>query len=99
MSKLISVALTLAVMQIVNIQFMAFVQREIPTELLGKIMSLITILPFVSSALGSLMYGLLFDWFRVLPWVVVLGTVVAWAGIAAWAGKLFRGVSATPQQS
>ena len=82
-------ALTLAVLQIAQVQFFTFVQREIPTELLGKIISLLSIMPFISNALGSFIYGILFDQFEELPWIVVFGTVAASALIAGYAYKQF----------
>ena len=87
-------ALILAVFQMAQIQFMAFVQKEVPTELIGKVLSLLVILPFVANAAGSLIYGLLFEWFEELPWAVVFGTVAATALIAAYAHGRFKNIPA-----
>ena len=94
-------ALTLAAMQMAQIQFLSFVQMELPTELLGKVISLISILPFISNALGSLTYGVLFGQFEELPWVVIFGTVVASVTVAVYSYSQFRGISvnAPPKNS
>jgi len=81
-------AFSFASMQIANIQFMTYIQVETPTELIGKVMSLIVILPFIASAIGSLIYGVFFEQFEALPWVVVFITVFFSAAIALYAYKL-----------
>ena len=78
-------ALCLGIVQMAGILFMAFVQGEVPSKLIGKVMSLLVILPFVANGAGSFMYGLLFEWFESLPWIVVFGTVVASVMVALYA--------------
>ena len=82
-------ALTLVSIQVASIQMMAFVQRETPTELTGKVMSLLVILPFVANALGQLIYGVFFEQFYTLPWIVVFVTVVFSAAIAFYSRSVF----------
>jgi MFS family permease len=82
-------ALSVGAIQLANIQFMAFIQRETGVELIGKVMSLIVILPFIASALGSFIYGLLFEQLKVIPWTVVFATVLLTACVALYAHRLF----------
>jgi predicted MFS family arabinose efflux permease len=69
-------ALTLVALQMATIQMFAFIQTEVPSTLIGKVMSLIVILPFIASGLGSLIYGVAFEISYYTPWVVVFITVI-----------------------
>ena len=82
-------ALTLVAVQMASIQFMTFVQRETPTELTGKVMSLLVILPFVANALGFLVYGVLFEHFEYVPWVVAFITVFIMGLVVLYSQRLF----------
>jgi len=77
-------------MQLVTIPLFAFIQAETPSDLIGKVMSLFLILPFIASAIGSLIYGFLFEWFEAVPWLVVFGTVIFTIFINFYASKQFE---------
>jgi MFS family permease len=87
---LLSSALSLGSMMMGSIQIMAFFQRETPSELLGKVMSLIMILPFIANAIGQLAYGILFEQFENIPWAIVLVTVIISSLSALRLQKQFR---------
>ena len=89
-------ALAMCALQIAQIQFFAFIQEETPSELTGKVMSLIVMMPFVASALGYLIYGVLFEQFKTLPWVVIFITIFISAMIAAYARGQFKTVGQSP---
>jgi hypothetical protein len=59
-----------------NILIISYVQAETPAELIGKVMSLIVVIPFLANALGQLAYGVVFDRLKSMPWLVVFATVV-----------------------
>ena len=82
----------LTAIQIAGIKFMAFVQGITPTELTGKVMSLLVILPFVANGLGSLIYGVLFEQFEALPWIVVFATVIVSVFVAINTRRVFAKV-------
>ena len=86
-------AMAMAVIQMVNIPLFAYVQAETPSDLIGKVMSLFMILPFVASAVGSLIYGVLYEQFEAIPWIVVFGTVLFTAFVALYAHKAFTKIS------
>ena len=86
-------ALSACILQMATIQFFAFIQGETPIEFTGKVMSLILILPFLASALGHLIYGVLFEQFEAAPWIVVFVTVFMSCMIAVYSGKHFRQAS------
>jgi MFS family permease len=85
----VSTALCLGIIQMAGIIFLAFVQREVPSKLIGKVMSLLVILPFVANGAGSLIYGFLFEWFKSSPWIVVFGTLVLSVIVALYTKSQF----------
>ena len=85
-------ALVLVVAQMASIPLIAFIQQETPTELIGKVMSIMMILPFLASALGMLLFGVLFDWLAGSPWVIVFAVAIASFAIAVYTRGQFRKV-------
>jgi MFS family permease len=61
-------ALTLTVVAAIT-----YVQTETPPQLLGKVLSLFSMLPFLAQALGQLGFGILFEMFA--PWVAIFAAV------------------------
>ena len=86
-------AIAFAVMQMVNIPLFAFIQGETPSELIGKVMSMFLILPFVATAVGSFVYGILYEHYEKMPWIVIFGTVILTALVALYAHMQFRNVT------
>jgi len=82
-------ALTMLVLQMSTILLISYIQLETPTELVGKVMSLLVILPFIANALGQLVYGVFFERFEDTPWLVIFATVLAGGAIALYARKHF----------
>lgn len=66
----------------------AAVQRETPTELLGKVMAFIMAVSNCASPLGQAVYGGLFEWCA--PWVVLLGAAGTAAVTAICSRRVFR---------
>jgi MFS family permease len=83
-------AISMAALQMGSIQLIAFVQKETPTELTGKVMSLIVMMPFIANATGQLVYGILFEQFESMPWVIILPTVLVSIIIALYARRVVR---------
>jgi len=83
-------ALSMALMQVSSIPLIAFIQKETPSELIGKVMSMMLMLPFLASALGMLIFGVLFEQFSGMSWVLVFGVVLALLVIAAFTRRLFK---------
>jgi len=63
--------LTFATGQLFQIPVWAYIQKVTPTELVGKVFSLIVILPFLANGLGHLLFGALFEQFYTVPWLVI----------------------------
>jgi len=85
-------ALLLVAMQIGTILLIAFIQGETPTELIGKVMSIMLMLPFLANAMGMLLFGVLFERFVELPWIVIFAVVFVSAVIAIYTRMHFRKV-------
>jgi len=83
-------ALILVAAQMASIPLIAFIQKETPTELIGKVMSIMLILPFLANALGMLFFGVLFDWLAGSPWVIVFAVALASFAIAVYTRGQFR---------
>ena len=75
-------ALIMSVMTMFTVTVVTYLQKETPPELLGKILSILTILPFLANAAGQLALGILFEQLPDLPWVVVFIAAAA-SGLAA----------------
>ena len=80
-------AMVLISNMIVSIRIATIIQGETPVELLGKVMSLIVVLPLLAIAFGNLAYGMFFEWFA--PWVVVYATAFISIIIGMYARKQF----------
>jgi len=55
---------------------LTYIQKITPEELIGKVMALFSALPFFSSGLGYLLFGMLFEEFYAVPWIIVFVAVV-----------------------
>ena len=86
----ITCSLAFAFIMPANILIISYVQTETPTELIGKVMSLVVVIPFLANALGQLAYGVVFEWFLYMPWVVVFVTVVLTVLAGMYTRKTFR---------
>ena len=84
--------LTLAFIQLCNIQLMSFIQRETPTELIGKVMSILLILPFVANALGQVLIGVLFEQLSALPWIIVFVASAISVAVTLYSRKHFSNI-------
>ena len=66
---------------------MTFVQTETPPELLGKVLSLFSMLPFLAQAVGQFGFGVLFEVFASSPWIAVFTAVAMSMMITAYSFK------------
>ncbi|MCL2228857.1 MAG: MFS transporter [Firmicutes bacterium] len=95
-STLTFIVMTLAMaaamlgMQMFVIRVWSFVQSQIPTDQLGKVMALILTLPILAGGLGQLLFGFLFAELADMVWVVILGSAVITILMSFWTGYIFR---------
>ena len=86
----VSGTLVLVAMQICNTAAITFVQNVTPSELIGKVLSILMIVPFLANALGMLFFGALFEQFAKLPWIVIFVTAFLSAAIALFSRSHFK---------
>ena len=82
-------ALVFLTVQVFNIAAITFVQKNTPTELIGKVMSMMMVLPFLAQALGQVLYGALFEEFEAMPWVIIFATALLVAIISVFSRGVF----------
>ena len=70
------------------ITLLTFVQKETPTELRGKVLALLTMLPFIATASGQTFAGVLFDRFAAAPWIVVFACAALALIVAFYARRV-----------
>ncbi|MCL2399778.1 MAG: MFS transporter [Defluviitaleaceae bacterium] len=76
--------------QLFSIAGITFIQGETRTELIGKVMSVLLMLPFLANALGMVLYGTLFEQFETMPWVVIFATAILSGAIAMFAQNYLK---------
>ncbi|MCL2412378.1 MAG: MFS transporter, partial [Treponema sp.] len=57
--------------QLFNTAAITFVQKETPSELVGKVLSMLMILPFLANAFGMLIFGALLEQFASITWIII----------------------------
>ncbi len=75
---------------IVTVQLLTFVQGETPSQLTGKVLSLVMALAMCSQPLGQAMYGFLFDAFKAMPYFIVLGAAMVSGAISLLSKRIFH---------
>ena len=68
-----------------SIALITYIQKETPTELRGKVLSLLTMRPFLATALGQSIAGVVFERFYAVPWIPVLGAAALSLTVAVYA--------------
>jgi len=77
-----SCTLAFACITVANVQVITTIQGRTPVELIGKVISVIVMLPFLANALGQFVYGLAFERFASMPHFIVFVTVGVTVGVA-----------------
>lgn len=60
------------VLAMINIMCMTYMQIEIPMELMGKAMALVTAASTALMPVGQIVFGLLYDYFAAVTWIIYL---------------------------
>ncbi|MCL2248528.1 MAG: MFS transporter [Oscillospiraceae bacterium] len=90
----ISAALIAFAMFMCQIAVLTFIQSETPSELIGKVMSVIMIMPMLANALGQLLFGVLFESMPNLPSAIIFATIAMTIMVIAYARRVTRGIKA-----
>ena len=71
-----------------QIQMISFLQEITPSTLIGKVMSIIMVLPFLAQAFGQILFGVLFGQFE--PWLVIFAASAVSLVTAVYSKGFFR---------
>jgi len=82
-------ALVYLTVQVFNIAAITFLQKETPSELIGKILSMMMVIPFLAQAIGQVLYGALFEKLASMPWTIIFATAALVAIISTYSCGLF----------
>ena len=88
-----SSALVLCSMFMLQIATITFIQKATPLNLIGKVMSVIMVMPFLANAIGQLIYGAIFELLPNLPWAIIFATIALSILVALCARFEFRNIS------
>ena len=76
--------------KIFSIAIMTYIQEETPPELIGKVLSVLMVVPFIGQSIGYPLQGRLFQGFIATPWYVVFGATAVMMVIAVVAYRYFK---------
>jgi len=82
--------LALAALTALNIRIVSLIQGQTPTELIGKVISVVTMLPFLGNAIGQFIYGIAFEQLAALPYIIMFATAGVVAMIGVFTRRSFR---------
>jgi len=85
-------AVFMSAVKMVSIAMMTFIQKETPTELIGKILSLLMVIPFIGQSIGYPVQGMLFQVFENSPWVVIFACSIIMIAMAIFSYFDFKKV-------
>ena len=76
-----------------TVQMLAFVQKETPRALIGKIIACLLALNLCAQPIGQALYGLLFEQLAALPWVIIIGAALVSCVIALLSRQTFSSLA------
>jgi len=76
--------------KVLSIAIMTYIQSETPPELIGKVLSVLMVIPFIGQSIGYPLQGRLFQEFVTTPWHVVFGATVVMMVVAIFTHKHFK---------
>lgn len=85
-----SFLLAMAGIAALNIRILSMIQGATPTALMGKVVSIVAMLPFLGQAIGQLIYGVAFEQLSQAPFVIIFGTTGIIAVIALYSRRGFE---------
>jgi len=73
-----------------QIAIMTFIQSETPLELIGKVLSVIMIMPMLANAIGQLFFGAVFEVLSAIPSVVIFATIALTAVVILYSRRMWK---------
>jgi len=80
--------------KVFSVTIMTYIQQETPTELIGKVLSVLMVIPFIAQSLGYPLQGRLFQQFAASPWLVIFGSAFVMIVVTMFAYRYFKRVMA-----
>jgi MFS family permease len=90
-------ALAVCTTQLFSVTAITYVQRVTSPELIGKVMSMLMMIPFIANAVGAVLFGVLFEWFAEYPWIIIFAAAFLSIAVALFSRKSFTEIH-IPQQ-
>ena len=76
--------------KVLSIAVMTYIQEETPNEIIGKVLSVLMVVPFIGQAIGYPLQGRLFQEFSTSPWYVIFGAATVMMIVAVVAYRYFK---------
>ena len=76
--------------KVLSVAMMTFIQKETPDELIGKVLSVLMVVPFIGQSIGYPLQGMLLGEFSDTPWYVIFGSATVMLVVAIAAYRYFR---------
>ena len=86
----ISIMLIMITATLLMVRFFGYVQVVTPEGIMGKVISIITVLTMWTHPVGIFVYGVMFERFQDAPWAVIFLAAAVSLGIALYAARHFR---------
>jgi len=78
--------------KVFSIAVMTYIQKETPSELIGKVLSVLMVVPFIGQSIGYPLQGRLFQEFSATPWYVIFGATFIMMIVALVSYRYFKRV-------
>jgi MFS family permease len=76
--------------KVLSIAVMTYIQEETPKEIIGKVLSVLMVVPLIGQSIGYPLQGRLFQEFSATPWYVIFGAAVVMMIISIVAFRYFK---------
>ena len=76
--------------KVMGISVMTYIQEETPNTLIGKVLSVIMVAPFIGQSLGYPLIGWFFELFTESPWIVIYGSIFVMLSTSIIAFRYFK---------
>ena len=77
-------------MFLAQIAIMTFIQSQTPSELIGKVLSVVMIMPMLANAIGQLFFGTVFEVLSDTPSIVIFATIVLTLAVILYSRRMWR---------
>ena len=76
--------------KVMSVAMATFIQGETPTTLIGKVLSVLMVVPFIGQSIGYPIIGRLFQHYAESPWLIIFSSVFLMMIVAIFAYRYFK---------